>query len=293
MVFATDGKDAETVAAFADDLPAHRGDPPNAVTEVCIDMGTAFIKGTAESLPKAAVTFDKFHAVKFLNDGVGQVRRAEKKSQTVLRRCYREYCYLWLRNRTNLPGRQRAALESFPTRHLKTGRVYQIRLALGRISDPSRSTRLLVNGTRGSVRNRSTSSLRVLSRAGGCARRAVAADLAVWTWPAGGAAPHGMPGRRQQWCRSAARSGRSVPGFSGIHCTRARLTAWQSRRSRRCIRHAHSSFSISTSALGSHRWCAMHSACSTPFRVSMRLPMVMHDNGCDVRQQAACFAATR
>ena len=36
-VFAVDGKDAETVAAFADDLATHGGDR-NAVTQVCIDM---------------------------------------------------------------------------------------------------------------------------------------------------------------------------------------------------------------------------------------------------------------
>jgi transposase len=57
VVFATEGKDAETVAAFADDLKAHSGDP-DAVTEVCIDMSPAFIKGTADSLPNAAITFD-------------------------------------------------------------------------------------------------------------------------------------------------------------------------------------------------------------------------------------------
>ena len=132
VVFATDGKDAETVAAFADDLTAHGGDP-DAIDEVCIDMSPAFIKGTAESLPKAAVTFDKFHAVKIVNDAVDRVRRAEQKSQTVLRGTR----YLWLRNPTNLSGRQRAALESLPTRHLKTGRAYQIRLAFQELYDQS------------------------------------------------------------------------------------------------------------------------------------------------------------
>jgi transposase len=132
VVFATEGKDAETVAAFADDLTAHGGDP-DAVSEVCIDMSPAFIKGTAESLPKAAVTFDKFHAVKIINDAVNQVRRTEQKSQTVLRGTR----YLWLRNPANLSNRQRAALESLPTRHLKTGRAYRIRLAFQELYDQS------------------------------------------------------------------------------------------------------------------------------------------------------------
>jgi transposase len=130
VVFATEGKDAETVAAFADDLTAHGGNP-DAVSEVCIDMSPAFIKGTAESLPKAAVTFDKFHAVKIVNDAVDQVRRAEQKSQIVLRGTR----YLWLRNPTNLSDRQCATLESLPTRHLKTGRAYRIRLAFQELYD--------------------------------------------------------------------------------------------------------------------------------------------------------------
>ena len=84
MLFATEGKDAGTVAAFADDLAVHGGDA-EAISEVCIDMSPAFIKGTAEHLPNAAITFDKFHAVKIMNDAVDQVRRAEQKGQSVLR----------------------------------------------------------------------------------------------------------------------------------------------------------------------------------------------------------------
>ena len=76
-------------------------------------------------MPNAAITFDKFHAVKIVNDAVDQVRRAEQKGQHLLRGTR----YLWLRNPANLPDRQRATLDSLPTRHLKTARAYQIRLA--------------------------------------------------------------------------------------------------------------------------------------------------------------------
>jgi len=124
VLFATEGRDAATVAAFAEDLAAHGGDPA-AIEEVCIDMSPAFIKGVAESLPEAAVTFDKFHAVKIINDAVDQVRRAEQKQQGVLRGTR----YIWLRNPDNLSERQRLTLENLPTRHLKTARAYQIRLA--------------------------------------------------------------------------------------------------------------------------------------------------------------------
>jgi transposase len=115
VVFVTEGKDAETVAAFADDLRAHGGDP-DAVAEVCIDMSPAFIKGTADSLPNAAITFDKFHAVKIINDAVDQVRRTERKDHKLLAGTR----YLWLRNPDRLSERQKVMFESLPMCHLKT-----------------------------------------------------------------------------------------------------------------------------------------------------------------------------
>jgi transposase len=124
VLFATEGKSAETIAAFADDLTAHGGDP-DAIEEVCIDMSPAFIKGVAENLPNAAVTFDKFHAVKIVNDAVDQVRRGEQKRQNVLKGTR----YIWLRNPANLSDRQQAILDALPTHHLKTARAYQMRLA--------------------------------------------------------------------------------------------------------------------------------------------------------------------
>jgi len=45
VMFATPGKDAETVKAFAEDLAAHGGAPKTQVEEVCCDMSTAFISG--------------------------------------------------------------------------------------------------------------------------------------------------------------------------------------------------------------------------------------------------------
>ena len=79
VLFVAEGKDAGTVDAFANDLAAHGGNP-EAVAEVCIDMSPAFVAGTAESLPNAQITFDKFHVVKLINEVVDAVRRAEQKA---------------------------------------------------------------------------------------------------------------------------------------------------------------------------------------------------------------------
>ena len=125
VLFATPGKDASTVAAFAEDLTAHGGDP-KAVTEVSADMSKAFIKGVAESLPNAQITFDKFHVVGLVNDAVDEVRRLERKDHPELANSR----YIFLKNPENLTVSQ---WEKFDTldivnSHLKTARAYQIRL---------------------------------------------------------------------------------------------------------------------------------------------------------------------
>ena len=91
----------------------------------------AFIKGIANTLPAAAITSDKFHAVELVNDAVDQVRRAERKVHNVLAGTR----YLWLRNPVNLSDRQRTAFEALPLPHLKTARAYRIRLAFQELYD--------------------------------------------------------------------------------------------------------------------------------------------------------------
>jgi transposase len=130
VLFATEGKDAATVAAFAEDHTAHGGDPA-AIAEVCIDMSAAFIKGIGENLPNAAITFDKFHAVKIINAAVDKVRREEVKSRPELKKSR----YVWLKNATNLTGAQRETRDSLAKSNLKTARAYQIRLAFQDLYD--------------------------------------------------------------------------------------------------------------------------------------------------------------
>ena len=124
VLFVSEGKDADTVEAFAQDLTAHGGNP-QAIVEVCIDMSPAFIAGIAQSLPSAQITFDKFHVIKLINEAVDVVRRAEQKSRAELKKSR----YLWLKNPQNLSARQRTQLDNLATANLKTGRAYRIRLA--------------------------------------------------------------------------------------------------------------------------------------------------------------------
>ena len=79
VVFATEGKDASTWEAFADELLKHNGHP-KAVLQAAIDMSPAYVKGVRENLGNAQIVFDKFHVVSDVNQAVDKVRRAESQS---------------------------------------------------------------------------------------------------------------------------------------------------------------------------------------------------------------------
>jgi transposase len=125
LLFATKGKDKETVKAFAEDLVARKG-KPKSILQVCCDMSPAFISGVKEQFPNAEITFDRFHIMKIVNEAVDQVRREEARTQPLLAKTR----FIWLKNPGNLTAKQEATLDSLKDRNLKTARAYQIRLTL-------------------------------------------------------------------------------------------------------------------------------------------------------------------
>lgn len=136
LLFGTPGKDAATVEAFARDLEAHGGDPAR-IREATLDMSPALIQGVTEHLPHAQLTFDKFHAVKLVNEALEEVRREEQKSHQELKRSR----YLWLRNPRNLRRDEEDRLGVLLGQsHLKTGRAYRIKLAFQGLYDEHLST---------------------------------------------------------------------------------------------------------------------------------------------------------
>ncbi|AEM48426.1 transposase IS204/IS1001/IS1096/IS1165 family protein [Acidithiobacillus ferrivorans SS3] len=128
LLFATPGKDAKTVEAFATDLAAHGGDP-KAIEEVSMDLSPAFQKGAAEHLPKAQITFDRFHLTALVNVAVDAVRRAEVHEQPDLKKTR----WIWLKNTCNLKPKQQKQLDELKDRNLKTAFAYQLRLTFQQI----------------------------------------------------------------------------------------------------------------------------------------------------------------
>src|SRR5579864_6158653 len=84
VVCVTEGKDAATIKAFANDLSEHNATPEQ-IESVSIDMSPAFIKGVNDNLPNARVTFDKFHVIAHATAAVDETRRQEQKTDPSLK----------------------------------------------------------------------------------------------------------------------------------------------------------------------------------------------------------------
>ena len=121
-VFVVEGRDHETVQAFSLFLETHGGDPAK-VKEVSQDMSEAFLKGTLEYLPKAEITFDRYHVRSHLSNAVDEVRREEVKHNRELLANTR---YMWLKRPAKLTDRQRDLLDELLAQPLETVRAYTL-----------------------------------------------------------------------------------------------------------------------------------------------------------------------
>ena len=100
-VFVTEGRDHETVEQFAAFLAEHGG-VAKQIVEVCQDMSQAYAAGVRDHLPKARVTFDRYHVKQHLSEAVDTVRKAEAKQHKELLKGTK---YLWLKRTDKQPRR--------------------------------------------------------------------------------------------------------------------------------------------------------------------------------------------
>ena len=123
VLFATEGKDAKTVEAFAEDLKEHGGKPEQ-IKEACCDMSPAFISGVEKEFENAAITFDKFHVAKILNKAVDEVRRQEQKDRPELKKTR----WVWLKNEENQTDKEYEIYESLKNMNWKTIRATHLKM---------------------------------------------------------------------------------------------------------------------------------------------------------------------
>lgn len=132
VVFVTEGKDAQTVARFARHLAEHKG-AADQIAAASIDMSPAFIKGIAEHLPEARITFDKFHVIAHASTAVDQTRRIEQRTDPSLKGLR----WTLLKQRARLSEESRADLDALVARAAtkRTARAWLYREHLREILD--------------------------------------------------------------------------------------------------------------------------------------------------------------
>ena len=123
VIFATPGKDAETILRFSDEMSRHSGDSDR-ITDVSMDMSPAFIAGVGKNLTNASITFDKFHVVKQLNEAIDEIRRSEQK----INPCLKGSRYIWLKNPSKLTVRQQNDIKTLSKENRRLAKAYQMKL---------------------------------------------------------------------------------------------------------------------------------------------------------------------
>ncbi len=126
LLFGTVGKDHATVGRFVDDLVFHGGDPKN-VTDACLDMSKAFIKGIKESFPNASLTFDQFHVIKLMNNILAKIRAEEARQFPEELKKTR---YIFLKNPDRLSADDEKKLFGLTRFNLGSIKAYMLKLAL-------------------------------------------------------------------------------------------------------------------------------------------------------------------
>jgi len=131
LIFAVEGKDHMVLEKFAQHLEERGGKREN-IRQVCCDMSKAFIKGIEENFQQAAITFDKFHVIKAVNEALEKIRRREAHDNPVLKGSRWD----WMKNPANLneAGRKRIN-DALGRKRLQTGKAYRLKVMLQEILD--------------------------------------------------------------------------------------------------------------------------------------------------------------
>jgi transposase len=138
LLFATEGRDHQTVIDFAADLQAHGGSP-QAVQHVCQDMSAAYAKGVGLALTNAAISYDRFHVVAMAVDAMDKVRKDEMRDEpqavaqalgTADRKTIKGLMWGMRKNPEGWSIKQTNAMHWLQHSGLKSARAWRLKMAL-------------------------------------------------------------------------------------------------------------------------------------------------------------------
>jgi transposase len=125
LLLMVEGRNAEALAAFANALREHGGDPSQ-IEVIAMDMSPAYVKGATEHFPQARIVFDKFHLMVLAGQALDEVRRELQREGANLRGA------LWsLRgNSWNLSEERQEQRQNLCRQYTKLGRAMSLRETL-------------------------------------------------------------------------------------------------------------------------------------------------------------------
>jgi len=137
LLFATEGREHQTILDFVEDLKAHGGDPAD-VRHVCVDMSAAYTKGVGLALPDAEISFDRFHVIQLALEAMDEVRREEvRENGDHLReqlggrsKVVRDLMWGMRRNPRGWKKGQTHAMHCLQRSNLKSARAWRLKMAL-------------------------------------------------------------------------------------------------------------------------------------------------------------------
>jgi transposase len=100
VVFVGEGRSRETLLPFWKRLKKTRAK----IAAVATDMNAGYIRAVMESLPDAAIVFDRFHVVKLMNEKITQIRRQlfRELSSPLAKKAVKGTRWILLKNPENL-----------------------------------------------------------------------------------------------------------------------------------------------------------------------------------------------
>ena len=134
VVWAREGKNADTLRAFFEELGSERCALIKAVT---IDMSQAYISAVAESAKNARIIFDRFHVQKLVQEALDEVRRAEVRASADAeeRKALKRTRFALLKSPWNLTTLEHAKLTELPRVNATIYRAYLMKESFAAILD--------------------------------------------------------------------------------------------------------------------------------------------------------------
>ena len=95
----------------------------DSIETISVDMWKPYLIKSQEELPNVDIVHDRFHLIKYLNDGIDKVRRREVKEHDDLKKTR----FVLLKNKANLTDKQHIIFEAIKEANYEVSKAWQVR----------------------------------------------------------------------------------------------------------------------------------------------------------------------